>query len=122
MLAVAILGLTFSAWQCLSGLSLLPLKAALWGVLLTAGPAFLFSFLYYLLRKHEGFGMGDLKLLAALGLYLGPVGLMVLPLASVMAVLGTLPQFVFQKEKTRGQTIAFGPYITLATLLLVIFL
>ncbi|MCL2680772.1 MAG: hypothetical protein FWF11_04830, partial [Coriobacteriia bacterium] len=114
---------------------------ALLGMLLAAVPAAVFSLLYYLLRGQEGFGMGDLKLLAALGLYLGLAGLWVLPLACVCAVLVMLCQVIFRmlvrlphhfqqtdtrqtgiptREKVQRHTIAFGPFIALAAVILVV--
>jgi len=137
VLAVAALGLLLAVTQCFYESSPLPLQGALLGVLLAAGPACLFSLLYYFLRGYAGFGMGDLKLLAALGLYLGPVGMWVLVLACLIAVLVMLCQMVFgffarlfrciedqQQtviEKVRGRTIALGPFIAVAAVILVLF-
>ena len=122
VLAVAVLGVMFSAVQCVYISSWLPLKNALIGMFLAAAPALLFSLLYYFIRKQEGFGAGDIKLLAALGLHLGTIGILILPLASLLAALVTLPQMLFHKEKARKHTLAFGPYISVAALLLLTFI
>ena len=118
VLAVAVLGLVLAVVQCAYVSSWEPLKSASLGMLLAAVPALLFSLLYFALRKQEGFGAGDIKLLAALGLNLGVIGILLLPLASLLAALVTLPQLLFRKEKARKHTLAFGPYISIAALLL----
>ena len=122
VLAVAVLGLVFSLVQCVYVSSWLPLKNALTGMFLAAAPALLFSLIYYFVRKQEGFGAGDIKLLAALGLHLGTIGILLLPLASLLAALVTLPQLLFNKEKARKHTLAFGPYISVAAILLLTFI
>ena len=121
VLAVAVLGLVLSLVQCVYVSSWLPLKNALIGMFLAAGPALLFSLLYYFVRRQEGFGAGDIKLLAALGLYLNGLGIFLLPLASLFAAFITLPQLLFRKEKARKHTFAFGPYISITAILLLIF-
>ena len=121
VLAVAVLGLGFSLVQCVYVSSWTPLKNSLLGMILAAVPALVFSLLYFALREQEGFGAGDIKLLAALGLHLGIVGILLLPLASLLAALVTLPQLLFSKEKARKHTLAFGPYISAAALLLLAF-
>ncbi|MCL2437805.1 MAG: A24 family peptidase [Coriobacteriia bacterium] len=145
VLAVVVLGAGLALRQSLFISSLSPLQDALIGALLAAGPALLFSFIYHLVRRQDGFGAGDIKLLAALGLFFGPAGVMLLPIASLLAAMVTLPQMFaaslraklktqtappFSEEvvpasentptvpsainKAQGQTIAFGPYISLA--------
>ena len=122
VLAVAVLGLVLAIVQCIYISSWLPLKNSLLGMLLAAVPALLFSLLYFAICKQEGFGAGDIKLLAALGLHLGAIGILLLPLASLLAALVTLPQLLFRKEKARKHTLAFGPYISVAALLLLAFI
>ena len=122
VLAVAMLGLVLTVVQCIYISSWLPLKSSFVGMFLTAAPALLFSPLYYFVRKQEGFGAGDIKLLAALGLHLGAIGILLLPLASLLAALVTLPQLLFNKEKARKHTLAFGPYISVAAILLLTFI
>ena len=124
--AVALLGLVLVVVQCVYISSWLPLKNALIGMFLAAAPAVLFSLLYYFVRKQEGFGAGDIKLLAALGLYFGTISIVLLPLASLFAAVVTLPQLVFSringpKEKARKHSLAFGPYISTAAIMLLTF-
>ena len=74
------------------------------------------------LMKREAMGMGDVKLLAACAFV---TGLKLLPflfcLAFLTAALVALPVLVSRLwRRDAGQEIAFGPYIALATLLLLL--
>jgi leader peptidase (prepilin peptidase)/N-methyltransferase len=71
-----------------------PVASAALGVLLGAGVSLAIALLYGLVRGRQGLGMGDVKLLGAMGLYLGPfvllgylLGTLVGALAAVAAVL-----------------------------------
>jgi leader peptidase (prepilin peptidase)/N-methyltransferase len=113
VLLVALLGLAYTLVECVQLSSLTPLTSSILGMLFTAGPAAALSVFYFLIRKQEGFGAGDIKLLAALGIFLGVYGVLILPLASLCAALAMLVY-----KKARGQTLAFGPYISFAAVLL----
>jgi leader peptidase (prepilin peptidase)/N-methyltransferase len=93
-----------------------PLVLAVGGAVLSAGPALAIALVYAGIRKREGFGMGDVKLLGAIGLYLGPFGPMVLFFASVLgAVIG-----VWQGSRSgEGMTasIPFGPFLASAAVI-----
>ncbi|MDA3937346.1 MAG: prepilin peptidase, partial [Actinomycetota bacterium] len=69
-----ILPLTPTGNSLLSG----PLATAVLGVLLGGGLSLGVALLYERVRGRSGFGMGDVKLLGAMGLYLGPFVLMAL--------------------------------------------
>jgi len=73
-----------------SGLLSHPIVAALAGALAAGGTAFAVAEGYALVRKREGLGMGDVKLLGVLGLFLGLYGFMALALASMLGVLVVL--------------------------------
>lgn len=119
VLGVALLALASTFVQSICLASLAPFASSGIGLLLSAGPALILSCLYRLLRGADGFGAGDIKLLAALGLYFGPVGIFILPLASVLALGYFLAHTPFKKsKKAQGQSIAFGPFISLAVLIL----
>lgn len=91
---------------------------ALLGVLLCAGPAALLALLYWLIRKQEGFGMGDIKLLAVIGLFLGSFGVLVLPVAAVLGLVGIILMRLGNREVSVQTKIPFGPFIALASLVI----
>ncbi len=69
---------------------------------------------YFLLRGKEGLGFGDLKLLAALGAW---VGWSLLPfvvfVASVLGIIGAMLSIIRLRQGT-DVPIAFGPYLAIA--------
>lgn len=95
-------------------------KQALLGAVLCAGTALAIALLYKALRSVEGFGMGDVKLLGVIGLFLGPHGLMTLFLASVVgAVYGVI---VSRKHQDGMKArIPFGPFLAGSAVLVSVF-
>ena len=97
------------------------LEASIWGVIIGYFPLRVLAHVYWLIRKREGLGFGDLKLLAAMGAWSGP-GIIpgVIFLASVLALAGML---VSRKLAGHAVGIAeefpFGPWIIAAYMLLV---
>ncbi len=70
---------------------------------------------YRMLRRREGLGQGDAKLLAASGAWVGLAGLPTVVLgAAVIALCMTLGQRLFQHQAA-DTPIPFGPYLALAT-------
>ena len=69
--------------------------------------------LYFLVRKHDGFGGGDFKLLAALGAWTGWLNIVpILCLASVLGLCVVGLSSLFNRQKlAMGQAFAFGPYL-----------
>jgi len=101
-----------------SGLLSQPWAAALVGVVLGAGTTGGIGVVYGLLRGRQGMGMGDIKLLGALGLFLGPYTLMVLLLASVLgAVVGLIGG---RGSMASGRKIPFGPFLAAAALIVTV--
>lgn len=79
------------------------------GLLLGGGLSGLVAASYRALRGKQGLGMGDVKLLAAFGLFLGPYVLMALMLGSIAGAVGGI-------VSARGGSlvsarIPFGPYL-----------
>lgn len=97
-----------------------PLGAALIGSLGTAGFSLVVAVGYSKIRGVSGFGMGDVKLLAALGPYLG---LYTPGVLFVGSVIGTLSLLIPGKKSQRGRhaAIPFGPAMCIATVLIVFF-
>jgi leader peptidase (prepilin peptidase)/N-methyltransferase len=63
-----------------------PAAAALIGVLLGGGLPATIALAYGLVRGRQGLGMGDIKLLAALGIVLGPYVVMTLVIGSIIGL------------------------------------
>lgn len=68
-----------------------------------------------LLAKKKAMGYGDVKLMAALGLIFGEIGiLMIIVIAFLIAALVSIVLLVAKKKKFT-EYIAFGPYISIAS-------
>lgn len=96
-----------------SGYGAVTLPLALIAAGLGFGIPWLLSLLFRLLRGHEGMGRGDMKLLAGLGAWLGPLALMDIVAASSILALGSA--LVLLRVKP-GVPFPFGPYPILAAL------
>ncbi len=95
------------------GLLSIPVVYALFGALISAGSVLLIALVYSRVRGAEGFGMGDIKLLAVMGPFLGPYTLLVLLLGSVF---GAVYGVVASREHAEGMRhkFPFGPFLALA--------
>ncbi len=105
------LGLLGSAWGDLQAF-----PQALGGALLGFAVLWLLRQLFSLLLQQEAMGLGDLKLVAALGAWLG---MQALPSLLLMAsILGLTLGWGLQRWQTRGpvRQIPFGPFLALAAL------
>lgn len=74
------------------------------------------NYLYRLIRKRDGFGGGDFKLLAVFGAWFGFASIMpILAIASVIALLTITVVMMLRKEKlTLERMLPFGPFLILA--------
>ena len=117
---VAGLGLLRCLLMAVSTRSVMPLEQATLGALYAVGVAALVAGAYRLLRGQSGLGMGDFKLLAALGLFFGLRAFWILPLASCLCVV-SLPLIALGR-RGRGtlSTLPFGPYIAIGAAILLI--
>tara|TARA_Y100000768_G_scaffold53454_1_gene35184 strand:- start:29 stop:793 length:765 start_codon:yes stop_codon:yes gene_type:complete len=76
---------------------------------------------YKQVRKKEGMGLGDAKLLSAIGFWFGWFSIpFVIFLSSIIALLSVAPSLINKSRKFSSQ-IPFGPYIILATLIYLMF-
>ena len=82
------------------------LVGALIGYVSLAG----FGAIYYRLRGREGLGLGDAKLFAAGGAWLG---WQALPLVLLVASLGALLWAIVLRQNDANSVLAFGPWIAL---------
>jgi len=86
-------------------------------------PLWLFAWLYKLIRGRAGLGMGDLKLLAAMGVWSGPF---VLPQVLLLAALLAIAVFVIERLVHRSaggfhEERPFGPAIIAAYFIVLLF-
>ncbi len=91
------------------------------GFLIGGGFLYLTAYLHFLLRKVEGLGGGDIKLVAWIGSLLGWQSLaFVFTIASVGGVLAAVSVHLLGKKSLKDP-IPFGPFLTMGALLYVLF-
>ena len=78
-------------------------------------------YFYKQVRNKEGMGLGDAKLLSAIGFWFGWISIpFVIFLSSITALLFVIPSLMKKSKKLSSQ-IPFGPYIIIGTLIYLIF-
>ena len=91
------------------------------GGLFGYGIIWLIIIFYKQIRKKEGMGMGDAKLLAVVGFWFGWVSIpFVIFLSSVIALIIVIPDLLKNSKKLTSQ-IPFGPYIIFSTIIFIVF-
>jgi leader peptidase (prepilin peptidase)/N-methyltransferase len=97
-----------------TGLFMQPAAYAALGIVLGAGTSGLIGSAYAAVRGSAGMGMGDIKLLGALGIFLGPYVLMALVIGSIF---GAVSSVFLIKDRAEVPTtrIPFGPFLAVAT-------
>ena len=104
-----LMGWTVTLWQGLLGL------------VIGGGSLWLLSKLSWLIFKKEGMGGGDIKLMAACGLYLGAgKTFFALVVTSYVALIILVGLLMFKKLK-KNQYLPFGPFLTLGIAVTVLF-
>ena len=98
------------------------LETAVMGAVLGYLPLWLLAQAYRLIRGRDGLGMGDLKLLAAMGAWSGPSVLPpVIFAAAFFAIVWLMLQRLFRRQGGhRHEEHPFGPWLILAYLLIVL--
>ena len=92
-----------------------PLSDHLLGALIGYGALAAFGWLYFYTRGHEGLGLGDAKLFAAAGAWLAWPALPTVLLISSLGGLGyAIAMRIFRADRS-NTSIAFGPWIAIAT-------
>ena len=78
-------------------------------------------YFYKQIRKKEGMGLGDAKLLSAIGFWFGWISIpFVIFLSSIIALLSVIPSLL-KNSKSMSSQIPFGPYIIIGTLVYLFF-
>jgi leader peptidase (prepilin peptidase)/N-methyltransferase len=107
----------FNLYSILRILNEVPIVDSLFGIILGGGMLFLIGFLYEVIRKREGIGMGDVKLLAMIGAFLGWRS--VIFVALISSIIGTIVglSIILYKKGDLRYAIPFGPFLSLAAAL-----
>jgi len=101
---------TFVSWQ-----------DSLIGLLAGGGFFYLISLSYYLIRKQEGLGGGDIKLLALLGAFLGWQSLLFIIFISSLS--GSIVGLIAMRSQKKGGStrIPYGPFLALSGMVYLFF-
>lgn len=93
-------------------------ESSLYGVLIGGGSLYCLGIAYYVVRKEVGMGMGDVKLLAAIGGWLGHEALIpTLLLSSISGSLIGIGVILMSGAKTMKVKIPFGPFLAIGAVL-----
>ncbi len=87
------------------------------------GYGIIWSIIYFYkqVRKKEGMGLGDAKLLSVIGFWFGWIAIpFVIFISSVVALISVIPSLI-KKNKNMSSQIPFGPFIILGCILYIIF-
>ncbi len=108
---------------CISTFALqeISFKDSLLGILAGGGSLYLVGLAYYQLKKKEGMGGGDIKLLAMIGALLGWKG--VLFTIFISSALGTVVGLILILSRKKDMTLAipFGPFLSMAAISYIFF-
>jgi leader peptidase (prepilin peptidase)/N-methyltransferase len=92
------------------------------GILTGGSILYMVALVYYLIRKTEGMGGGDIKLLAMIGAATGVTGvLFTLFAGSVLGTFAGIAGMIRHKKIKRQMQIPFGPYLSAGALVYVFF-
>ena len=110
-LPLILVGLIFNGF---SNQGFVSFQDAIIGAVLGYTSLWLLNYLYQSLKKQAGIGMGDAKLLAALGAWLGWFALpVILLIASLTGLIGGLIWLQWNKQHHRA-AFPFGPFLVIA--------
>lgn len=98
------------------------IEAAVIGAATGYGLLWIMAKMFLLLRKQEGLGHGDMKLLAAAGAWLGPLALPVgIFLGSAFAIIYQGVRFL-RRKSSANDLFPFGPWLALGVILAALFI
>lgn len=99
----------------LPGITLL---GSIMGLLIGGGSLYLIAEIYYLLKKEEGMGGGDIKLLAMIGALTGWQGVIFsIFLGSAIGTVSGLSMMAIERSPNMKFRIPFGPFLSLGAVL-----
>ena len=96
------------------------LKESILVAILAAGGLALIAWVYFKVKKIEGMGMGDIKMLALMGAFLGIKAFLALLIAALLGtIVGVFLIYVLKKGKR--YEIPFGCFLSIGTLIAYIY-
>ncbi len=100
-------------------LSEVPILDSIFGVILGGGILLLIAYVYEVVKKRQGMGMGDVKLLAMIGAFFGWEGvLFVIFLGSILgSVIGI--SIIIAKRGDLKYALPFGPFLSIAAVIFI---
>ena len=97
-------------------------QSSLIGVVAGGGFLYLLAVIYYFVRKDVGLGMGDVKLLAAIGGWLGYQSLIpTLFIGSITGAIAGIGVIIVTRSVTLKVKIPFGPFLSLGAVLYLLY-
>lgn len=83
---------------------------------------FVIDYIFKLITKTEGFGAGDMKLLASIGFMFGLTNIIVIIIMSFIlsAIIGVICLIIKKAKNIKEAYIPFGPFIVISTLIICI--
>jgi len=98
-------------------LSEVPLFDSVFGAVLGGGVLLTIAFLYEVIRKREGMGMGDVKLLAMIGAFVGVQGVVfVIFLSSILGTAVGISVILYKRGDLK-YALPFGPFLSVASVI-----
>ncbi|MGH7885789.1 MAG: prepilin peptidase [Thermodesulfobacteriota bacterium] len=90
---------------------------SLFGIIMGGGILFSIAYVYKLIRKIDGMGMGDIKLLAMLGAFLGADGVVfIIFISSLIGTVVGVSLMIYNKGNLK-YAIPYGPFLSLAAII-----
>src|SRR5580658_9877785 len=90
------------------------------GAIVSSGSIWLAGWLYERIRHREGLGLGDVKMIAMIGAFLGlPAALLTLVVASLFGAVGGLIFTLATRKNASTYELPFGSFLGLAALAIV---
>jgi len=95
----------------------IPILDSLFGVILGGGILLLIAYSYEIIKKRQGMGMGDVKLLALIGAFLGWQGVFfVIFLSSILGSVVGLSIIIARRGDLK-YALPFGPFLSIAAII-----
>ncbi len=97
-------------------------KDVIWGVLAGGGTLYSVALFYYLVRKQEGMGGGDIKLLAMIGAAIGLKGVFfTIFVGSLLGTIAGILIMIYSKIADAKLRIPFGPYLSMGAIIYIFY-